>query len=313
MILASIDLGSNSVILLLIEFNPAEGTFKILKEVFTTPRISEDITNIKVISSAAILRLEKELDQFEEIISKFNCEIILVSATNAFRIANNGRQVKNDIEIKYEWKVSILDGKEEARLTFLGTLFPSFVDTNSILIDIGGGSTEIIYGNIGQIKFLESLQLGVVSLKELFSNNNGIPPNRISEIQSYIHHQFSSIKIDIPFDINALAVAGTPTTISAIVQNLQSYSVNLIDGSELQLDQIINVRFQIQNLNSLEIGQMFGSVVYGREDLLLSGCLILEGFMKYFEIDKITVSTKGLRYGAVYNYLINKKFYRIKN
>lgn len=313
MILASIDLGSNSVILLLIEFNPAEGTFKILKEVFTTPRISEDITNTKVISSAAILRLEKELDLFEEIISKFNCEIILVSATNAFRIANNGRQVKNDIEIKYGWNVSILDGKEEARLTFLGTLFPTFANTNSILIDIGGGSTEIIYGNIRVIKFLESIQLGVVSLKELFLNNNDIPPNRIIEIQSYIHHQFNSIKIDIPAELNALAVAGTPTTISAIVQNLQSYSEALIDRSELHLDHIINVRSQIQHLNLMEIRQMFGSVVYGREDILLSGCLILEGFMNYFEIERITVSTKGLRYGAVYNYLINNNFYKIKN
>ncbi len=313
MILASIDLGSNSVILLLIEFNSDEGMFKILREVFTTPRISEDITNSKVISSAAIHRLEKELDQFVEYISKFNCESVLISATNAFRIAINGIQVKNGIEMKYGWKVSILEGNEEARLTFLGTLFPSFADDNSILIDIGGGSTEIIYGNIGQIKFLESLQLGVVSLNELFSNNNIISSNRISEIQSYIRHQLSSIEIDIPVDINAIAVAGTPTTISAIVQNLQSYSVELIDASELQLDQIINLRAQIQTMNSLEIRQMFGSVVYGREDLLLSGCLILEGFMNYFQIDRITVSTKGLRYGAVYNYLINNNFYKIKN
>lgn len=313
MILASIDLGSNSVILLLIEFNADEGTFKIHKEVFTTPRISEGITSSKVISSTAIYRLEKELDQFREYISKFNCDNILVSATNAFRIANNGRQIKNDIEMKYGWKVSILEGIEEARLTFLGAIFPSYADINSILIDIGGGSTEIIYGNIGQIKFSESLQLGVVSLKELFSNNNVISSSRISEIQSYIYHQLSSLKIDIPVDINAIAVAGTPTTISAIVQNLQSYSVELIDVSKLQLDQIINLRTQIQTMSSLEIRQMFGSVVYGREDLLLSGCLILEGFMNYFQIDRITVSTKGLRYGMVYNYLINNNFYKIKN
>ncbi len=313
MILASIDLGSNSVILVLMEFYQIGGTFKILKEVFTTPRISEKITTTKMISSSAILRLEKILDEFGEYISASKSDHVLVSATNAFRVASNGEQLKNMIAKKYGWNVSILSGTEEAKLTFLGTLLPSFTKANSILIDIGGGSTEVIYGNINHIMLSQSLQLGVVSLKELYLNCTNIPPNRISEIQSHVYSKFKKIEVDIPFDTNALAVAGTPTTISAIVQNLQSYSVELIDGSELQLDQIINVRSRIQKLNSLEIRQMLGSVVYGREDLLLSGCLILEGFMNYFEIEKITVSTKGLRYGAIYNYLINSGFYRIKN
>lgn len=313
MILASIDLGSNSVILLILEYYPATNSAIIIRDYYTTPRISENLTINEEISGLAIVRLESVLTEYDRIINDSKCELVIVSATNAFRIAKNALFIKKFIEHKYKWNVSILTGEEEAWISFLGAIVPEYQNDTSLLIDIGGGSTEVVFGDTQKIVFRRSLQLGVVSLKELFFSSRGsISNSSIDQARQHIVNKFSDIHDVIPTNIKTLAVAGTPTTLSAIINGVKNYSNDLVNNTTLTLEQVADVGTQLQLMTPTEMSTLYGKIVEGREDLIVGGCLILEEFMKYFKINEVIVSTRGLRYGAIYDYLIKNNLYAIK-
>lgn len=312
MILASIDLGSNSVILLIMEYNPATNSVINISDYYTTPRISENLTVNEGISEHSISRLDCVLSDFARIINDSKCEHVIVSATNAFRIAKNALLIKKFLEDKYKWSIYILTGEEEAWISFLGAIVPEYQSDTSLLIDIGGGSTEIVLGDIQKIVFRRSLQLGVVSLKELFLLNHELISDKSIELaRKHIVGKLSEIQQVMPTYIRTLAVAGTPTTLSAIINGVKNYSNELVNNTILALEQVADVSLQLQQVSPIEMRNLYGNIVEGREDLLVGGCLILEEFMKYFCVDKIIVSTRGLRYGAIYNYLIKNNLYTI--
>jgi exopolyphosphatase/guanosine-5'-triphosphate,3'-diphosphate pyrophosphatase len=313
MTIASIDLGSNSVILLMMEYDASNQKIIRFKDYYSTPRIGENLSACGYISTTAIQRLESVLDEFSSIINSYNCESVLISATNAFRIAQNGTELKNYLENKYHWQISILSGEEEARISFLGAILPTYYQFQSLLIDIGGGSTEVSFGDLRNLHFRQSMQLGIVTLKEMFFTSEETPvPKQIDNAQHFIKEALSEIKVQLTRDFKTLAVAGTPTTLSAIVHNVKKYSNELIDNTTLTLNQIYSTRLMLQQLSYNEMRSKFGDAIEGREDLIVGGSLILEETMNYLGIDEIIVSTRGVRYGSIYDYLL-KKNYTIRN
>lgn len=312
MTIASIDLGSNSVILLIAEYDLENRKFISFKDYFTTPRISENISKTGIISEMALKRVDLVFSKFAEIIIKNNCEVTLCNATNAFRIARNAIDIKDIFEKRYNWNISIINGIEEARLSYIGTIINSFEDCTSLLIDIGGGSTEFIIGDGKSINYRKSLQLGVVSLYENYFNKFNYAQIAIENARTFIESKLKELDVRLTDDSVILAVAGTPTALSAIANKVKNYSNELIDKTTLELDQITSIRKRISKLSIDEMSKEFGDVVLGREELIVGGSLILETIMNYFHIKKIVVSTRGLRYGAVYDYLITNNYYTIK-
>ncbi len=311
--IASIDLGSNSVILLIAKHDKHTQQIISYQDFYTTPRVSENVSQTGIISNEAINRLDKVLLDFSIIIKKNNCDLVLLNATNAFRIADNSYVVKNYIEEKYKWNVSIITGEEEARLSFIGTILPDYTNCTSLLIDIGGGSTEFIVGSSVKLNFRMSIQLGVVSLYEQFFKKSITDKYSTEKAEEYIISKLSELDFIFKSEFIALAVAGTPTTLSAIAYDVKKYSNKLVDNTTLELEQITEIRHRLFQLSYDEMRNEFGDVIVGREELIAGGSLILETCMKYFQIKKIIVSTKGLRYGAVYDYLIKHNLYAINS
>ncbi|KAF0153421.1 MAG: Ppx/GppA phosphatase [Ignavibacteria bacterium] len=310
---ASIDLGSNSVILLIVKYDKDIQSIISFRDYYTTPRISENVSQTGIISSEAIFRLTKVLSDFYKIINENECESVLVNATNTFRIAENSSAVKKNLEDKFNWNISIITGEEEARLSYLGTVIPLYKNCTSLLIDIGGGSTEFIVGAGLKIHFSKSIQLGVVTLHEQFPMSLTSEESSIQKAEKFIISKLHELDFKIGNNLTALAVAGTPTTLSAIAHNVKSYSNELVDNTILELEKITAIRDRLLQLSYAEMRNEFGDVVAGREELIAGGSLILETIMKYFQIKKIIVSTKGLRYGAVYDYLIKHNLYEINS
>ena len=104
-----------------------------------------------------------------------------------------------------------------------------------------------------------------------------------------------------------VAVAGTPTTLSCINQGLRVYNDNLVDNSILTRNDILRITEIISKMRSDEISKVFGQVVEGREDVLLAGCFVLQNFMIFLNIEKIRVSSRGLRYGVLLDYINRSK------
>ncbi len=305
MIIASIDIGTNTIILLIAEVDINNKTISPLYNEQRIPRIGKGLVPGKPISDTKVDELLIILENYNLIIKRFNCKKIIITATNAFRIASNKNKIKEILKEKFDFDINIVSGKEEADITFNGAVFSFNDDLNNLVIDIGGGSTEIIYGSINKIIFKKSYQIGVVSAKEKYLRNSSPEQNEINSYQTEFKQAFSDLKgMNFQFK-RAIAIAGTPTTLAAIKLNLNEYDEDLLEGHILNYKEIENLVLELSALKESEILQKYKSVVKGREDVILSGSIILLYIMKLLEIDEVIVSTKGIRYGAICKELFN--------
>jgi len=103
--------------------------------------------------------------------------------------------------------------------------------------------------------------------------------------------------------VRAIAIAGTPTTLVCILKDLKLYNEDAVEGSILLQDDVYILKEELSHLSSYEIQERYPQVVSGREDVLLAGTIILYKLMKLFNLTEVLVSTKGVRYGAIVDYI----------
>lgn len=311
MIIASIDIGSNTVLLLIAEVNLENGIMTPLRREYSAPRISRGLIESGIISDESIASLLAVLDRYEIIIKGDKASIVLVKGTNALRIAKNTPDIRKIIHKRYSWNLDIISGIEEAYLTFIGStdgIFPSSIIRNTI--DIGGGSTEVISGIGDKINFKISMPVGVVSLSERFFTNHTTDDNSVHAAKRHISEILSKSQINITEEAETFAVAGTPTTLACINKSIKLFNPDVIENSFLTIEFVSQILKRLQLVSPEEVSMAFGQVVEGREDVLFSGTLILHSFMELLGISRVKVSTRGLYYGSILDYL-RKEFENI--
>ncbi len=303
MIIASIDIGTNTVLLLIADVNIQKKSFTTILNEQRIPRIGRGLLPGKEISKDKILFLLQVLKEYQQIIKKYSCEKVLVTATNALRIASNQEQITNLIKGEFGFETKVVSGEDEARLSFLGAAGKT-ENKKSLMIDIGGGSTEITFGKGSQILFNKSFNAGVVSGTENYLIDDPPVEFQINEFNSHLDKtfiEFSNVNNFNPDE--AIAIAGTPTTLACIQQNLTEYDEEKIEGSILKKDNVKILIEQLSGMKSFDIKHKYKSVVSGREDVLLAGTIILFKLMEILKIDSVKVSTKGIRYGVVEKFI----------
>lgn len=309
--IASIDIGSNTILLCIANLDLNENKLNFIREEHRIARLGENLIQTKNISKKRIEILISILTEYKEIIKNYNCEVILAIGTNAFRIAKNANEIIQEVYDKLGIKIIIISGDEEAYLSFLGATYNRNHNLKSLVIDIGGGSTEIIIGKNNLIQLKKSFQLGVVTLTEKYIKQYPVEQKIIKILNKEIDKIFSDFSFDYKIDI-AIAIAGTPTTLACIKNNLTKYEEEKIEGEQLTKE---DLQIFIKELSSKSIEQIkndYGEVIKGREDLLLIGTIILLNIINKFDLDKVIVSAKSLRHGIIIQYAL-KIFQRNKN
>ena len=302
MIIASIDIGTNTVLLLIAKVDNDSGKLIPILNKHRMPRLGKGLLPGKKISTDRIEKLYEILEEYNEIIEINHAEVILATATNAFRIASNSKEIVNDIKQKFGYNVNIIDGKTEAKYAFLGALQNSVKDKSSLVIDIGGGSTELIFGNNQNFSFLKSFHIGSVSATESFLKNNPPTNNELEKVNSNLNNIFGEIK-NLRAPEISVAISGTPTTLVCMSKGLKEYDDSIIEGSRLTREELVNLIEKISGLTSLQIKAEYGNVMRGREDIILAGSLILLKIMELLNLPDVKVSSRGIRYGAIVNYM----------
>ena len=298
--IASIDIGTNTVILLIAEIS--QHRFFPIKNEYRVPRIGKGTEISKKISQEKITELINILSEFKEIIRSYNCEIILAIGTNAFRISSNGSAIVKVIKDKLGIPINIVSSLKEAEYSFLGAVSDYHDDNkDSLVIDIGGGSTELISGKMNQIKYMNSFQAGVVSGTECFFRNDPPLASEISKFEEFLSSTF--VNINISQSLEAIAIAGTPTTLACIQRGLKIYSEDEVEGSILKQADVYRLKEELSHLSSRQIKGKYLHIVSGREDVLLAGTIMLYKLMKLLNLPEVIVSTKGIRYGAIVDYM----------
>ena len=192
MIVASIDIGTNTVLLLIAEVDQEKKVDAILNE-YRIPRIGKGLLPGKPISENKVMDLFNVLNEYEKIIEENNCERVLVTATNAFRIASNNDEIAQKIWEQFHWKVNIVPGEDEAYLSYLGAVSDVKDEAEILVIDIGGGSTELIFGNRNTVSYRKSFHTGVVSGTEKFPLNDPPTTEQVQEFEQHLDLVFKEL------------------------------------------------------------------------------------------------------------------------
>lgn len=286
----AMDIGTNSTRLLILSQK------KIIYQAVTITRIGEGLKDSKKIQEIPLQRTIDALQKYKEKISQFEVENYHLVATSAMRDALNKDQVVEKIQKETGFFTKIISGQEEAELSYLGATadFPG----KNIVIDIGGGSTEVVFPqenpqNQDNNLIYTSTNLGGVRLKEnpqllekasfLFSKN--IPQSQKQKFQN--------------FDL--IGVGGTITTLAAVKLAMEEYRWEKIHGLLLTIEEIRDIHKKLKGLSLLERQKVPG-LEPERADIILHGIDILLIFMGQYDFKAIRVSDKDLLFALVTNF-----------
>jgi len=185
--IAAIDIGTNSFHLLVAAVDPKLRTFRIIQAEKATTRLGERDPETGELTEAAMQRGLETLRQFRDLAASHRVEQIVTAATSAVREAPNGRDFLQTILDDLGMEVDLVSGPEEARLIYLGVLSGMpFGDRPHLLLDIGGGSTELILADGRDARALTSTRVGAVRLQRDFVRDDPMPPQRRSFLQAFI-------------------------------------------------------------------------------------------------------------------------------
>jgi exopolyphosphatase/guanosine-5'-triphosphate,3'-diphosphate pyrophosphatase len=298
---ASIDIGTNSVLLLIAE--QTELGLQVHEEVQRLPRLGAMVDSNGVLARQSIDRVLEVLTEYAEIIQTYGDGVLKktrVTATSAVRDAANKNEFLSLIKEIIGFEIQILSGEEEAKYTYLGAISQTKVESNSILVvDIGGGSTELAMGDSSQWLRGISVDMGCVRFNERYLIHNPPYQEEIGECRRSIEALLESKKLRFPSDTRVVAVSGTATSLAVIDQQLFPYQLSRINNYRLNTDKLAK-SIEIFSLHTYEqLIELHPEVMQGRADVFLAGLLILEGVLRYASIEEFIVSSGGIRHGIL--------------
>lgn len=291
--LSVIDIGTNSVLFSIFDiqnnleevhferFSPRIG--KNLKG-NKRPRISDE--NYK-----SLLRILRKLKSFS---AKQGAEQLIIAATNPLRLAQNGQAVKHQLETDLNNEVRILSSEQEAFLSFIGAV--GFYRGNRFagVVDLGGGSTELISYKGGNRKAFISLPEGAVSLTEIFDTRSKVDEKRFSEFEKYLSRYDDSIMAVKPFMKSRIHLVGG--TSSALAHMLNSKFYDLADGLEISHSKLFELTKHMASLN-LSSRRKLLTEDKKRAEIIFSGAFWLLYLFKQLNIETAIATKCGLRHG----------------
>lgn len=299
--IAAIDIGTNSFLCLIAEMS-SNGSIVALHDEVEIVRLGQDVNRTKMFQAQALDRAQKTLRRFRESIDRFKPEKIKAVATSAARDAQNTDELKK-IFLNYQIPLEIIDGAKEAELTFFGALSGAGDSSYKAVIDIGGGSTEVIFGDSTRLDFAKSIDIGAVRVTEMFFK--GAPPASEEFLRAlhYIKEQFEKNYPKEGFQnlSQMIAVAGTPTEL--VSAKVGGYNPKKIDNYILDKTELDDWITKLKNADLETRIKTFG-ISPGRADVILAGTMILREALEYFSLPAFSVSTRGLRFGLAKEMLL---------
>lgn len=297
--LASIDIGTNTILMLVADAKP-DGSLEVVKDEHFIGRLGKGVDEHGIIPKETFQRIKDILAQLKNIAESIGTKHILAYGTSALRDAENRQEFIDFIKEKLALEIQILSGIEEAELTYLGAVSEYLQYDNSkkyAVLDIGGGSTEIVMGLGANIASSASINIGSVRLTERILKNN--PPSRIAleKAGQLVHNHLQNI-FPLSPTTNIIGVAGTLTTLAAIDLRIPKFDRNLVNKHTLTIETIDKI---FEELKPLTLDQLRGypQIHPLRADILLAGIIILRETLRKVNLSKIIVSNRGLRYGIV--------------
>jgi exopolyphosphatase / guanosine-5'-triphosphate,3'-diphosphate pyrophosphatase len=294
---AVVDVGSNSTRLLVGEVE--DGRIDEIVRRSTVTRLGRGVDLSGQLSAEAIEAACEAIAEYVEICRAEGVEKTAAIATSAVRDASNGSAFVAELRERFALSARVLDGEEEARLTYRGATVGGPPAAPTLVIDIGGGSTEMVVGTGEEVAFHASLQAGVVRHTE--RHFSGDPPTAVEmealagDIRGLIDEALDAH--DEARAAAGIAVAGTPTSLAAVELGLEPYDPSRVHGHVLALETIQRLLSRFASAPLPERAAIPG-LHPDRAPTIIAGAVILIEAMRAFGLERVQVSEHDILYGV---------------
>ncbi|MDX1639819.1 MAG: Ppx/GppA phosphatase family protein [Balneolaceae bacterium] len=298
---AAVDIGTNTVLLLIAEYDGAVLT--VLHEEQRIPRLGRGVDASRKLSTESMNRVIEALVEYRTIIERDFPAVkqTVVTATSAVRDASNRAEFRRLTSNKTGYDLKILSGREEAVWTYRGaTTVLDLADSISVMtLDIGGGSSEISLGTGNELLDYYSYNIGSVRFTERFFHHDPPRNQEVTRCRNAIDDALEQHIFSPGNETTAIGIAGTVTSLAYMQAGLASYDPRRLNGMIMTRTQVSRWIDYLSDTPIREIIARYPLVMEGRGDIFLAGVLILERFMQRYNFDQFTVSTGGIRHGAI--------------
>src|SRR6266516_2896103 len=294
---AVVDIGTNSTRLLVADV--ADGRVSEVERRSTVTRLGRGVDTSRQLAAEAVEDVCYTVGEYMRAYESLGAERVTAIATSAVRDAANSGAFSAELRERFALEARILDGAEEARLVYLGAFTGRPAADSTLVVDIGGGSTELVVGSGGEVGFHASLQAGTVRHTERYLRADPPDPGELDalagDVRSLIDAELTGEAIAAAGE--GIAVAGTPTSLAAIDQELDPYDPERVHGHTLPLESIQRICSMLSSKTLEERVQVTG-LHPGRAPTIVAGVVILIQVMRAFGLKEIEVSEHDILYGA---------------
>jgi exopolyphosphatase/guanosine-5'-triphosphate,3'-diphosphate pyrophosphatase len=297
--LASIDIGTNTILMLVADVE-RNGSLSVVRDEHFIARLGKGVDEHGLIQKETFQRVRRILSQLKSIADSNGVQHLAACGTSALRDAANRQEFIDFIREHLSIYIKILSGQEEAESTYLGAVSEYLEDSPSgeyAVLDIGGGSTELVAGTGSTVSSAVSINIGSVRLTERILKNSPPDNTALENAVKLVQDHLRDI-LPLPPATTLIGVAGTLTTLAALDLQLKTFDKTLINRSVLTKETIERI---FQDLRYLTLDQIrsYPQIHPSRADILLAGILILSETLHKVNLPQITVSDRGLRYGIL--------------
>jgi exopolyphosphatase/guanosine-5'-triphosphate,3'-diphosphate pyrophosphatase len=281
-----VDLGTNSTRLLVADVE--NGAVQELERRLTITRLGEGVDERRVLLPTALARVRNTLADYRRVLEGSGAARTLAVATSAVRDAENGEAFLGEVEWSYGFDTRLLDGDEEARLTFRGVAAGRVLAPGTLVLDVGGGSTELVLAD-----WHRSLDLGCVRLTERFLRTDPPMPEELAACREHVRTLLPAE----PSPAHVIGVAGTLTTLAMLSLGLAEEDPAIVHGHRLSRDWIETETARLAALPVSELREI-REMHPDRAPVIVAGALVVAESLRHFGLGELEVSENDLLQGA---------------
>ncbi|HTY56054.1 MAG TPA: Ppx/GppA phosphatase family protein [Candidatus Binataceae bacterium] len=300
--LGALDVGTNTVLMLVVEADQNQRVHR-LADFSRITRMGRGVDKNGRLDPDSARRTLEAIVEFTNQARALGAEKIVTAATSALRDASDGPEFIAQVKARAGLDLDIISGDAEAELSYLAVRhgLPINPSEKLLIVDIGGGSTELIQAEPGHDLVLISLQIGSVRLTERNIKHDPPADSDVAQLRATIDREIDALNWNYRPD-RLVGIAGTVTTVCAVSLGMTQYDSAIVHGHRLSLAEVTRVTNLFRTLPLAERKRLPG-LLEGRADVIFAGAAILERAMARFGVDAVTVSDQGVRWGLVWREL----------
>ena len=295
-----IDLGSNSARLVIVNLF-ADGYFMVVDELKESVRLGQDMERDGFLNPARLAETIKTLKMFRKLCDVSGVTRIIAVATEAVRRAKNQRSFLDEIQATCGIKIRVLTAEEEAIYVYRGVINTMDIP-KGIVLEIGGGSTKIVYYNRRNLLNYVTLPFGAVTLTGMFSGEGVKPEEQALKIEEFFTRQLEKVEWlkEVDPDAQMIGVGGSFRNLFKITKMVHKYPLDTVHNYKMQTEDFIPVYDMIKVLD-LDKKKKIKGLSTERADILPAALAVINSFIKYMGVEQFTLSGAGLREGIMFN------------